>query len=134
MSYSLKHWQACIHALLPNKSRGTYDHMAKEIMPETFLTFVYRALIHKTYKNDTDFALQVKMVIALAFVPTDGLEQAIDNLAGHLPDEIQPLHDCFEDSYVGHRNRRGGVTRPPIARLSMETVKPTAIRRVLIAP
>ncbi|KRZ03044.1 hypothetical protein T11_632, partial [Trichinella zimbabwensis] len=41
------------------------------------------------YKNDADFALQGKMVIALAFVPTDGLEQAIDNLAGHLPDELQ---------------------------------------------
>ncbi|KRZ70481.1 PiggyBac transposable element-derived protein 3 [Trichinella papuae] len=56
---------------------------------------------------------------SLAFVPTDGLEQAIDSLAGHLPDELQPLLDWFEDSYVGRQNRRGGGRRPPIFPIEM---------------
>ncbi|KRY30752.1 28S ribosomal protein S15, mitochondrial [Trichinella spiralis] len=52
------------------------------------------------YKNDADFALQAKIIIPLASVPIDGLEQVVDNLAGHIPDELQLLLDWFEDSYV----------------------------------
>ncbi|KRZ19405.1 hypothetical protein T11_8895 [Trichinella zimbabwensis] len=49
----------------------------------------------------------------------DGLEQAIDSLAGHLPDELQPLFDWFEDSYVGRQNRRGCGRRPPMFPIEM---------------
>ncbi|KRZ15883.1 hypothetical protein T11_5706 [Trichinella zimbabwensis] len=59
------------------------------------------------------------MVVALAFVPTEGIEQAVDSLAGHLPDELQPLLDWFEDSYVGRRNRRGGGRRSPMFPMEM---------------
>ncbi|KRZ65286.1 hypothetical protein T10_9890 [Trichinella papuae] len=98
-----------LYALLLDKSRRTYDRpfdMMKGIVPEAnprsiscdFEMAAFNAVrtafpgvrLHE-YKNDSDFALQAKMVIALAFVPTDGLEQAIDSLAGHLPDELQPL-------------------------------------------
>ncbi|KRY08754.1 hypothetical protein T12_16676, partial [Trichinella patagoniensis] len=61
------------------------------------------------YKNDADFALQAKIIIPLASVPIDGLKQVVDNLAGHLPDKLQPLFDWFEDSYVGRQNRRVAV-------------------------
>ncbi|KRX70415.1 hypothetical protein T06_14308 [Trichinella sp. T6] len=56
------------------------------------------------YKNDADFGS--KIIISLASVPIDGLEQVVDNLAGHLPDKLQPLLDWSEDSYVGRQNRR----------------------------
>ncbi|KRZ04603.1 hypothetical protein T11_5756 [Trichinella zimbabwensis] len=126
-----------LYALLLDKSRSTYDRlfdMMKGIVPEAnprsiscdFEMAAFNAIrtafpvvrLHG-YKNDSDFALQAKMVIALAFVPTDGLEQAIDSLAGHLPDELQPLLDWFEDRYVGLRNRRGDVRRPPMFPVEM---------------
>ncbi|KRZ00056.1 hypothetical protein T11_8057, partial [Trichinella zimbabwensis] len=147
-----------LYALLPDKSRSTYDRlfdMVKEIVPEAnprsiscdFEMAAFNAIrtafpavrlhgclfhlaqnmrrhlctldLFTRYKNDADFALQAKMVVALTFVPTEGIEQAIDSLAGHLPDELQPLLDWFEDSYVGRRNRRGGGRRPPMFPMEM---------------
>ncbi|KRZ02278.1 hypothetical protein T11_4168 [Trichinella zimbabwensis] len=126
-----------LHALLPDKSRSTYDqlfNMVKGIVPEAnprstscdFEMAAFNAIrtafpsvrLHG-YKNDADFALQAQMVIPLAFVPTEGIEQAINNLAGHLSDERQPLLDWFEESYVGRRNGRGGVGRSPMLPLVM---------------
>ncbi|KRZ03045.1 hypothetical protein T11_632 [Trichinella zimbabwensis] len=71
------------------------------------------------------------MVIALAFVPTDGLEQAIDNLAGHLPDELQPLLDWFEDSYVGRRNRQGGIVHGDSRTNSYTVAAPSSLKAEL---
>ncbi|KRX25352.1 hypothetical protein T07_662 [Trichinella nelsoni] len=76
--------------------------LALKILPrETILLDLFTR-----YKNDADFALQAKIIIPLASFPIDGLEQVVDNSAGHIPDELQPLLDWFEDIYVIRQNRR----------------------------
>nr|CAD7427422.1 unnamed protein product [Timema monikensis] len=59
------------------------------------------------YNNNTEFCLKARMISALAFVPENDLDQALDLLAEELPDNLQPLIDWFEDNYIGRRNRRG---------------------------
>jgi len=45
------------------------------------------------YANDTEFALKIRMLPALSFVPTaQGLEY-FDELVATLPDEAQPVVD-----------------------------------------
>ncbi|CAI6376617.1 unnamed protein product [Macrosiphum euphorbiae] len=74
---------------------------------------VYKKLcdlgIVSSYRNNSDFSIFVKMVVALTFIPINDIDLAIESLSGYLPDELQPLLDWFEDNYVGriNRNRRG---------------------------
>ncbi|KAL4091278.1 hypothetical protein QTP88_025991 [Uroleucon formosanum] len=59
------------------------------------------------YKNDSDFSIFIKMIVALSFVPIDNLDAAIRQLGDDLPECLQPLLDWFEDNYVGKVNRNG---------------------------
>jgi len=52
------------------------------------------------YKNDAEFSIGVKMVLALAFVKIDDLDTAIEALTEHIPPEVLPLLDWFEEYYV----------------------------------
>lgn len=70
--------------------------------------------LNKRYNNEADFALKAKMITALAFVPINDLDVAFDRLAGHLPVELQPLLQWFEDFYLGRMNRNGINRRPPM--------------------
>jgi len=60
------------------------------------------------YRNDADFSILVKIIVALSFFPINDLDLAIELSADYLPDDILPLLDWFEDNYVGriYRNRR----------------------------
>lgn len=57
------------------------------------------------YRNDPEFALEAKMIIALAFVPLENLDDATDLLANNLRQELLPLLEWFEDNYLGRINR-----------------------------
>ena len=52
------------------------------------------------YKNDADFVLEARMIVALAFVPLDALDDALEALEG-LDDELEPVTSWFEVNYVG---------------------------------
>ncbi|XP_025415071.1 uncharacterized protein LOC112686830 [Sipha flava] len=67
------------------------------------------------YKNNADFSISVKMVLALAFVKIDDLDTAIKALNEHVFPELLPLLDWFEEYYVGRtiRNRRRPARFPP---------------------
>lgn len=62
--------------------------------------------LYQRYMEDAQFALQIRMIPALAFVPADDVEEAFTSLTDHLPDEAQPIVDFFEDTYIGRPQRR----------------------------
>ena len=64
------------------------------------------------YSTDPDFALKAKMIIAIAFVPFNKVDEYLDAVAIELPQELGDLLNWFEDTYVGRRNRRGNGRTP----------------------
>ncbi len=55
------------------------------------------------------------MIPALVFVSEADLDEAVDALATHLPQELQPILTWFEGNYMGfplRGNRQG--RRPPL--------------------
>ncbi|KAH7707692.1 hypothetical protein AAVH_25066 [Aphelenchoides avenae] len=65
------------------------------------------------YNNDADFALQVRMIVALAFVPLADVELAFATLEDELPVELQPVLAYFETYYIGRR-RNDNIRRQPL--------------------
>ncbi|XP_054717469.1 uncharacterized protein LOC129226865 [Uloborus diversus] len=66
------------------------------------------------YNTNADFALKAEMVIALAFVRIDKIDEYTDALGLELPNELQGLLNWFEDTYVGRANRSGNGRRNPL--------------------
>ncbi|KAH7695655.1 hypothetical protein AAVH_37283 [Aphelenchoides avenae] len=66
-----------------------------------------------SYTNDADFALHVRMIVALAFVPLADVELAFETLEDVLPDELQPVLAYFETYYIGCR-RNDNIRRQPL--------------------
>ncbi|XP_068204653.1 uncharacterized protein [Palaemon carinicauda] len=71
------------------------------------------------YNNDSQFSLQVKMILALAFVPVNHIDSYIDVLADELSPEHVPILNWLEDNYIGRLNRRGNSRRAPLFPLEM---------------
>ncbi|KAK4876602.1 hypothetical protein RN001_009108 [Aquatica leii] len=141
-----------IYALLPNKTKETYQKLLRELKSlipglfplgscwtlkqqqwEHFLKNLralwYPAVFH-LYQNVwrrvqseglQNFALWVRMIPAIAFVPPDRLLEIFDVLLEYenFPPEAQPIVYYFEDIYIGRRGRR--QRRPPIFRFRCET-------------
>lgn len=63
------------------------------------------------YANDAEFALQIRMIAALSFVPKDKVVDAFERLVNLLPEDAEPVIDYFEDNYIG-RSRRNRRTNP----------------------
>lgn len=66
------------------------------------------------YNTNPDFSLKAKMIIAIAFVSLNKIDEYLDALATELPQELQDLLNWFENIYVGDQNRRGNGTRTPL--------------------
>ena len=58
-------------------------------------------LILFRYNNETHFAMCVKMIVALAFVPPPNVQEYASALAEFLPDEVLPLLNWFQNYYIG---------------------------------
>ena len=63
--------------------------------------------LQERYKDDAEFSLLVRMLPALAFVPVEKVCEVFDNLEEEVKEEVQPLLDYFEDTFIGRRQRRG---------------------------
>lgn len=71
---------------------------------------VYRKLqatgLQERYQTDEDFAVKTRMITAIAFVPVESVENAFEALQEVVPDELMPVLDYFEDTYIGRQRRR----------------------------
>lgn len=61
--------------------------------------------LQRRYQNDPEFALLLRHIPALAFVPIQHLIEAFETLEEVIPDEMLPLLDYFERTYIGRRLR-----------------------------
>ena len=60
---------------------------------------------------DSIFSYNVKMLVALAFVPLSDVVNAFNTLVAEMPEQLDPKIDYFEKNYIGVAHRRG--RRPP---------------------
>lgn len=58
------------------------------------------------YGSDENFSLKLRHLFALAFLHSDEIPGAFDELKPHLPDEAHEVIDWFENNYVHGRIRR----------------------------
>ena len=68
--------------------------------------------MQQLYRNDAEFSVSARMIPSLAFVPVDDIIDSFVELANALPDELQPILDYFEDTYIGPMRR--GRRRAPM--------------------
>ena len=73
--------------------------------------------VQSRYKTDVDFALSLRQLIALAFVPPVDVISVFDELMDSTFfidnfDDIRDLVNYFEDTWIGRPGRRGGRTTP----------------------
>ena len=64
------------------------------------------------YQEDKEFAINMKMIAALAFVPACDVEKAFENLCEIIPPETYLLQDYFEDAYLGRPCQKGRRRKP----------------------
>lgn len=103
--------------------RGCFFHLAQNLKKH-----LSTAGLQNSYNNDAVFALQARMITSMAFIPLIDLEAALEELGNHLPNDLQPILDWFEDTYIGRRNRRGNGRRPPLFPVEMWNVYERSLR------
>jgi hypothetical protein len=59
------------------------------------------------YKEDDLFRLNIRKLIALAFVPTSDVAEAFELVAAELEDEAEKFLDYFEKTWIGEPKKRG---------------------------
>ena len=110
--------QAAISAMrecFPNvRINGCFFHLA-----HNFHKHLKQMGLGIAYKNDPEFAIKAKMIVALSFVPVPRLPAYLEILSVNLPPELQVLLDWFEDNYLGRPTRRGNERRPPLFPVEM---------------
>ena len=99
-------------AAFPNATQsGCFFHLTQNIHRR-----IQNEGLQVRYETDANFALQCRMIGALAFVPVADIPDAFDALVAHVPVELAPVLDYFEDTYIGRPDRRGR-RRNPLFRL-----------------
>lgn len=63
--------------------------------------------LSKKYSDDETFRLNIKKLVALAFVPVADIIQGFELVAADLEDEADDFLDYFERTWVGEPKKRG---------------------------
>ena len=72
---------------------------------------VYRRVqangLQQSYTTDNELSLQIRMIPALTFVPVADVPATFELIQEDLPEELQPILDYFEDTFIGRARHRG---------------------------
>lgn len=85
---------------------------------------VYRKVqefgLKRRYDTDSAFALKLRLLCALAFIPVEEAVMVFEELidAKIIPEEANEVVDYFEDTWIGRPDRRNG-RRPPLFSIEM---------------
>ena len=66
------------------------------------------------YNAEPRFVLHARMINALAFAPTDNLDDAFDALSNQLANELTTIMNRLEDNYIGRPGRDNRRSRPAL--------------------
>ena len=92
-----------VDEVFPNASKtGCFFHLTQNVHRR-----IQSAGLQARYENDAPFALQCRMISAIAFVPPADVPDAFDALSDEVVLELTPILDYFEDNYIGRPDRRG---------------------------
>lgn len=105
-NFELSSVDAFKHNFPASKPKGCFCNFCESL----WRNIQFNGLQHR-YENDKEFAMQLRMVAALAFVPVSDVVSSFEQLADSLPENAQPFLDHFEDTWIGRPNRHG--RRPP---------------------
>ena len=93
--------QATRSAFPTSHNSARFFHLSQNIYRK-----IQQSGLQHRYEEDADFALQCKMIPALAFVPPQDVSDAFEELSDYLHDALQPVMDYFEDNYIERPGRR----------------------------
>ncbi|XP_059169402.1 uncharacterized protein LOC131951125 [Physella acuta] len=82
--------------------KGCFFHLSQNIYRK-----IQDSGLQQLYQVDSEFALKLRMLPALAFVPIEHMSYAFEKLLEIFPQEAMPIADYFEDYYIGRPQRRG---------------------------
>lgn len=82
--------------------KGCFYHLTQNVYRK-----IQQCGLQQQYQSDSDFAHHLKMLPALAFVPTDSVVSVFEELSEAMPADAQPVMDYFEDIYIGRPQLRG---------------------------
>lgn len=68
--------------------------------------------LQQAYVNDETLSLHVRMLMALPFLPPDDVIDGFVELADDCSDELEPVVEYFESTYIGKRHRNGRWRHP----------------------
>ena len=93
--------------------KGCFFHLSQS---------VYRKVqdlgLKTIYSNDTEFSINVRMLPALAYLPSQFVLKAFETLKSQLPPEALGVYNYFRDIYVGEIDEFG-VYHPPLFPIEM---------------
>ena len=99
--------QSAVKDVFPDaQAKGCFFHFAQAVYRK-----VQSEGLQQRYQEDPNFAMQCRMLAALAFVPVGDTQAAFDELGAELPDVLQPVVDYVEDTFLGPVRR--GIRRAP---------------------
>ncbi|CAF1380347.1 unnamed protein product [Rotaria sordida] len=98
-----------VREMLPNVlHKGCFFHFSQAIWRQ-----VQRKGLVTKYKEDEYFRLNVRKLIALAFVPVDEITTGFELIANQFDDDADDLLDYFEKTWTDEPKRRGTGRKKP---------------------
>lgn len=110
--------QASINAfreIFPNViMTGCHFHLGQSVIRR-----VNEMGLKAMYRSDDEFALHVRMLYALAYLPVDDVPAALEVIRGSMPAAGQPLMEYFDRTYVNGPVIRRTAADLPVHRLPL---------------